>query len=142
MSKRVITGIAGCVVIAALLLVVSPPSCGCETPAMAFAWELEMFTPPNYALPEDLTPERILVAAKNKFIGVDRTKFEPPTSLRGEPCRQVSGQMLACSYWLETGILRQQGVKLIFVADSAGKISNVLLQETHRWFGRYESVTN
>ncbi len=139
MRKLALTGLVGSTVLATALTGVSPPGCGCETPTMGFGWEVGMFTPPDYALPEDLTPSRILEAAERRYVGHDIAGLNPPPSLRDGPCIQQTKDSLVCRYWLATGPLREEGFKLTFVTDAHRKVSAVLLHRTRRWLGTYET---
>jgi hypothetical protein len=133
MKKLALSGSAlASATLAFVLLSVSPPGCGCETPIMAFGWEFEMFTPPDYALPDDLVPSRVLAAANRLYLGKPVTSITPPKALRDEPCIK-SPSALQCTYWFASGPLRATGLKVEFISNSVGIVSKIEVKEVTRW---------
>lgn len=137
--KAKLVAVAATGVMSALLLSVSSPSCGCETPVMQLGWELEMFAPPAYALPQDMTTHAIKAAACKKFRGASLANLSPPSSMRDEDCKRTASNRLECTYWLEVGPLREEGKRVEFFAGTAGDVERVEVTNVRRWLKSYES---
>ena len=134
MRKRLAIGGIASLMAAAVLLSVSPASCGCETPLMNFGWQLGMFEPPEYAGLNDMTIENIQRAASKKFLGTPLAKISPPAALREGDCKKVGFNELDCSYWIESGMLREEGRLIKFRANANGTVEKIEVRNLRRWF--------
>ena len=130
-------GAAGAAGVGALLLSVSPVSCGCMPAAMLLGHELGMSTASGNVLPGDMTPASMQAAAARKFRGQPLASFVPPGNAREGDCLRVDARQLACVYWLEAGPLRKEGRLIKFFADQKGVIERVEVASVQQWFGRW-----
>lgn len=137
MRLKLSLGAAGAAVVGALLLSVSPVSCGCVSPVMLLGHELGMSTSSGYAPPHEMTPVNMRQAATEKFRGERLASFVPPSQAREGECARVDAAQLHCTYWLETGPLRKEGRLVKFVAGREGRIERVEVTGIQRWFGRW-----
>ena len=115
-------------------LIVHSPGCACTTPEMEFGWESGMATPPDYVLPEQLTPEVIEPALTAKYRDTPIARQKAPEARRLAPC--VSSEtMLACTYWTATGLLRRDGFEVEFRANHKGQVDTVVVRPVRQVFG-------
>lgn len=137
MRLKLSLGAAGAAAVGALLLSVSPVSCGCVSPVLLLGHELGMSTPSGYASPQEMTPANMQRAAASKFTGQPLASFVPPNQAREGDCVRVDAKQLLCVYWLEAGPLRKEGRLIKFFADQKGVIERVEVTGIQRWLGRW-----
>ena len=134
MRRRLIVSAASVASIAlgTMLLSVSPPSCSCETPLMEFGWEVGLFTPPDYALPDDIVPDKVQAAASEKYRGQSLESLRPPEAMRVGACEKQPN-VLVCTYAISSGPLREEHMILQFMASGGGGVSEVIVSQESTW---------
>lgn len=101
---------------------------------MEFGWESGMATPPDYILPDQLTPEMIASALTAKYRGTPLVTVKAPQALRSSSC-DSSEANLACTYWTASGLLRREGFEVQFRADAGGRVHTVAVRQVRQLFG-------
>jgi hypothetical protein len=136
MRKSTYAGTISAVLISIPLLFVAPPSCGCITPTMEFGRAIGAFKPPDYVL-EDYELSKAIVdkALKKKFIGTDLKAAKLPSALSASPCVRTS-ESLSCDYWLEVGMIRKSGLRIVMTATTGSLISEIKVSSLRSIFGR------
>ena len=127
--------------IAALLLSVSSPSCGCIEPSMEFGWELNMVTPPDYTNTADLTPALVEAAAIRKYVGRTLKEEPPPKAFRKGECER-HGTAVVCRYEIASGPARSVGLLLRYSEDDSRRVTAVRVDRFTKWLWQSEPQIN
>ncbi len=127
MRHRVTLSLLAATGLTAGLLVVSPKTCSCTPPRdeLAVAYELK----------GDPTPTALQAAAEQMFKGKDIRSMSPPLVSREEECSRPSEEEIVCNYWLDEGILRESGLRLMLRARGSKTVNSITVGSASRWFG-------
>lgn len=127
MRHRVTLSLLAATGLTASLLVVSPKTCSCTPPRdeLAVAYELK----------GEPTPAALQTAAEQRFSGTDIRSMSPPLVSREEECSRPSQEEIVCNYWLDEGILRESGLRLVLRARGGEKVNSIRVESASRWFG-------
>ena len=129
--RAVIASVVVSGVLAVLLLSVSPPSCGCSAEE-EFVGELNAHGVSGYTFSDGFTSHAVEAAASRVYSGVPLDAVVAPSAMRQGDCMR-SEQSLNCTYVVAAGYLREEQLKLRFVAGPDGKIGRVQVKEVRKW---------
>jgi hypothetical protein len=107
---------------------------------MEFGWAIGAFKPPDYALEGyELSEAIVAKALKKKFVGTDIKTAELPTALSASPCVRTDAT-LSCDYWLEVGMIRKSGIRVVMTANASFLISDVKVSSLKSIFGKVIAI--
>jgi hypothetical protein len=88
-----------------------------------------------YELKGEPTPTALQAAAEQLFKGKDIRSMSPPLVSREKECSRPSQEEIVCNYWLDEGILRESGLRLVLKARGGERVNSVTVESASRWLG-------